>query len=332
MRRVVILGAGGFIGRSLAAGLVRTPEHALVLVGRRREALPEALEGDRVTLVEADFEDTERVAGICRDCDVVLNLVSGSTPRFTPTGAQGEARANVLPQIAFLEQMAEHSRARIVFFSSGGAVYGNPPRLPADEATPTSPISLYGMSKLTVEKHLELFRAIKGLDYTILRLGNVYGPGQSVKLRQGVVPAIFDCILQQRRFTLVGDGRGLRDYVFIDDVVDAVERVVRSPDVGGTILNIASGEGHSVLDILAAVSACSGVELEIEHIDASPQEVADIVLDVGRAAETIGWRPRTSLGEGIAGTWRHLMAEREAGAAGPKRAGAAAAAGKRRAG
>lgn len=313
MHRIVILGAGGFIGRSVAAGLARTGANSLVLVSRRPETVPGALKSDRVRLVEADFEDTERVVGICRDSDVVLNLVSGSTPRFTPTGAHGEARANVLPQIAFLEQMAEQSKARIVFFSSGGAVYGNPAHLPADETTPTNPISLYGMSKLTVEKHLALFRAIKGLDYTILRLGNVYGPGQSVKLRQGVVPAMFDCILQQRRFTLVGDGLRLRDYVFIDDVVDAVERVVRSPDVGGMILNIGSGEGHSVFDILSAVRACSGVELEVERADASPQEVADIVLDVRRAAETIGWRPGTTLAEGLAATWRHLMEKRALG-------------------
>lgn len=309
-KRVVILGAGGFIGRNLIRSLAIRRDIRLVLVGRNEPQLASPRGPHPVRCIKGDFADTALMTELSANADVVINLISGSTPRYTPTGADGEARANVIPQIAFLEQMSRQSKARIVFFSSGGAVYGNPLTLPAAESCPTNPVSLYGLSKLTIEKHLQLFRSIAGLDYTILRLGNVYGPGQSVKHRQGVLAAVLDAAVGDRRFTLVGDGTNLRDYVYIGDVIDAVERVIATPDASGEIFNIGSGIGSTVFDIIAAVEACSGVHLALERVDASAQEVSDIVLDVTHAAQKLRWRPRVPLEAGIRETFEQFIADR----------------------
>jgi UDP-glucose 4-epimerase len=326
-RRVVILGAGGFIGRHLTRSLAIRHDVRLVLVGRDEPQMVSPRGPHPVRCIKGDFADTALMTEVSADADVVINLVSGSTPRFTPTGADGEARANVIPQIAFLEQMSRQSKARIVFFSSGGAVYGNPLALPASESCPTNPVSLYGLSKLTIEKHLQLFRSIAGLDYTILRLGNVFGPGQSVKRRQGVLAAVLDAAIGDRRFTLVGDGTSLRDYVYIGDVIDAVERVIAAPDASGEIFNIGSGVGATVFDIIAAVEACSGVPLTLERVDASAQEVSDIVLDVTHAAQKLGWRPRVPLDAGIRDTFEQFIADHggRPGALSPRRAAKVAA-------
>ena len=327
-KRVVILGAGGFIGRHLARSLAARRDVRLVLVGRD-DPPPMALSGSHpVRRVKGDFADTALMTEVSAGADVVINLVSGSTPRYTPTGADGEARTNVIPQIAFLDEMSRRSKARIVFFSSGGAVYGNPLALPAAETCPTNPVSLYGLSKLTIEKHLQLFHSIAGLDYTILRLGNVFGPGQSVKRRQGVLAAVLDAAVGNRRFTLVGDGTNLRDYVYIGDVIDAVERVIAAPDASGEIFNIGSGVGATVFDIIAAVEACSGVHLTLERVDASAQEVGDIVLDVTHAAQKLGWRPCVPLEAGIRRTFEQFIGDHghhRTGAPSPRRTAAIAA-------
>lgn len=290
----LVLGGGGVIGRRLcqkiaesSVGLVATTrrlENAPLHRGVRWRAL------DLATFVGWD----ELLDGV----STVYHLAWSTIPSSASLDPARDILENVVGSVRLLEAARRNPGIRIVFASSGGAVYGAPEQLPVAETHPTHPLSAYGISKLMVEHYLEKFRQLYGVDGIALRIGNCYGPAQTELRGIGAVTLFARAALRGEPVKLFGTGDRVRDYLHVDDVVRALLAAGQVHNVPGPV-NIGSGIGHSLRDLIAKVEAAVGRRIAIEGIAARPFDVPASVLDVRRARERLGWAPVIDLDLGI---------------------------------
>lgn len=296
----LVLGAGGFIGARLCARLRRRGRD---VVGFSRGPAPVWAEKTGVRWIQADFADHERAAAAAAGCAAVYHLIGGASPAAADADPLGDMAA-LIDTVGFLERLrATGAAPRLAFVSSGGTVYGVPDRLPIGEDDPTRPISVYGANKLAIENHLRVHHHLYGLDYCVLRVANPYGEGQISRRRQGVVAAFLDAAARGEPLSIWGDGGVVRDYVHVDDVVDALIRAGESRRLTRRVLNIASGRGRSLNEVADAVEATVGRPLVRDHRPARPVDVRAVVLDVAAARDELGWEPTTPWDEGLARAW-----------------------------
>jgi UDP-glucose 4-epimerase len=250
---------------------------------------------------QGDFSDRAAVANAIQGADVAFQLIHSTVPYSANLDMAGDVRQNLLPSLAFLELARSAGVKRVVFLSSGGTIYGRPMQIPTEETAPTEPITAYGISKLAIEKYLALYQQLYGLEYRILRVANPFGPLQIAVKRQGLVAEIISRAISRDRIEVWGDGSVVRDFVFVDDVVDALE-IAAGDDGTERIFNIGSGIGRSVRDVLAAIEASLAIKLEIAWKDERAVDVPVSILSVKRARDKLGWIPKTSFESGIAQT------------------------------
>ena len=216
-----------------------------------------------------------------------------------------DARVNIIGFVNLLQGCVEAGVKKVIFASSGGAVYGDKEPIPAAEAHPTAPLSPYGVSKRTGELYLDYYYMAFGLPYVALRYANVYGPRQSSKGEAGVVAIFIDRLLSENSPIINGDGKQTRDYVFVGDVVAANLAALRTPFIGA--VNIGTGQETDVVTICRSLCAGLGKSIEATHGPAKTGEQRRSCLAVGFAAKVLGWRPVTSLDQGLQKTiasWR----------------------------
>jgi UDP-glucose 4-epimerase len=214
--------------------------------------------------------------------------------------------SNLLPTIRMLELAREAGVNRIVYASSGGTVYGEPVQLPITEQHVLAPKSAYGQSKLTIENYLGFYARTTALEVRILRVSNPYGPGQNLYGAQGLVAVAMGCAMDARPLRVFGAGESVRDYIYIDDVVDALLRAETTP-TAPMVLNVSSGSGRSVNDVIAAVESASGRRIERAPMPERAGDVKVSVLDNGLAWQSLGWAPRTGFERGVQATWDRLQ-------------------------
>ena len=216
-----------------------------------------------------------------------------------------DARVNIIGFVNLLQGCVEAGVKKVIFASSGGAVYGDKEPIPATEAHPTEPLSPYGVSKRTGELYLDYYYTAFALPYVALRYANVYGPRQSSKGEAGVVAIFIDRLLSENSPIINGDGKQTRDYVFVGDVVAANLAALRTPFIGA--VNIGTGQETDVVTICRSLCAGLGKNIEATHGPAKTGEQRRSCLAVGFAAKVLGWRPVTSLDQGLQKTiasWR----------------------------
>jgi UDP-glucose 4-epimerase len=199
---------------------------------------------------------------------------------------------------------------KVIFASSGGTVYGIPRTLPIPESHPTDPICSYGITKLTIEKYLALYHRLHDLDYTILRLGNPFGARQRTENVQGAIAVFLGKIYKNQPITIWGDGSIARDFFHISDLVSAFMRVIECR-TEMKVFNIASGQAHSINQIVSMLRKVTGEAISIQYTHGRKFDVPVNCLDINRAKNELGWQPRVSLEEGIQQTWEWLKASAE---------------------
>jgi len=209
-----------------------------------------------------------------------------------------DARYNVLGSLNVIHHAAVHGVRRLVYISTGGAGYGEPEYLPCDEDHPIRPISAYGISKLTVEHYLRLYALERGLDYAVIRPGNVFGPRQDERGEAGVC-AIFTGLMRAGKQPVVyGSGSNTRDYVYVGDVVEAVWLAATRPEASRRAYNVGTGVETSTLDIYNHLASLTGYRGQPAHAP-EPNEVKRICLNCDRIEKELGWKPKLNLREGL---------------------------------
>jgi UDP-glucose 4-epimerase len=196
------------------------------------------------------------------------------------------------------EILRANPKCKLIFASSGGAVYGIPKNLPISEAHETNPVSPYGVSKLAIEKFLFSYSSQHGLDYTIIRLSNPYGPGQLNLRGQGLIPTIIEGGLTGQPVNIWGDGTSERDYLFIDDAVEAFSKALTYKG-SERIFNVGSGAGTSILNLVSEIEGLLHLPIKLKFEQRRPSDPLVNILDVALAKEVLGWIPSTSLGDGL---------------------------------
>ena len=212
-----------------------------------------------------------------------------------------DASVNVLGFLNLMEAARESGVKKVLFASTGGAIYGEPEgEGPQDEDHTLQPLSPYGITKLVTEKYLYFYRETYGISYVALRYANVYGPRQNPHGEAGVVAIFAGRLLAGDACTIFGDGGQTRDFVFVDDVVDAFVRAAERG--GGLLMNVGTGAETSVNDLYASIAGQAGSSLPAAYAPPRPGELARSALDPGRAAIHLGWKPWTTLDEGCRAT------------------------------
>jgi UDP-glucose 4-epimerase len=252
------------------------------------------------------FDAVADLAAALDGVDTVFHLVSTTVPSTSNKDPVADIQGNLVASVALMRAMIDRGLRRLVFFSSGGTVYGNPSRLPVPEDHPLEPISSYGVVKAAIERYLLMYGKLGQLDPLILRPGNPYGPRQGAAGIQGVIPAFLRRVRDGERLQIWGDGGVVRDYLYIADLVDLAVAAGLSDKNG--VFNAGSGVGHSLLDIVAEIARATGRQPAIDFHPARNFDVDALVLDVTRARSELGWQPRVGLAEGMDRTWKAMSA------------------------
>jgi UDP-glucose 4-epimerase len=302
--KALVTGGAGFIGSNLVDALLARGDEVTVLddlsTGRLSN-LSGALEAG-ARLVEADVRDADAVAAAVAGsaAETIFHLAAQIDVRRSVEDPAFDAAINVGGIANLLEAArADSGVRRFVFISTGGAIYGEGlgKDLPLDESTPIAPLSAYGQSKYAAEGYLSLYERLYGLSGISLRLGNVYGPRQDPLGEAGVVAIFCGKLLAGEPPTVYGDGRQTRDYLYVGDVVDAA-LAAAAGDARGPV-NIGTGVETDVLAVAAGLGRLGGVDFEPRTAPGRAGEVQRISLDASRAERELGWRPKTSVAEGL---------------------------------
>jgi UDP-glucose 4-epimerase len=292
---VVVTGGAGFIGSNLVDALVARGERVVVVddlsSGRR-----ENLAGSPAELREVDITDATGLSAVLDEVrpERVFHLAAQIDVRKSVADPAFDARVNVEGTINVLTAARGAGVGRVVFSSTGGALYGDATEVPSPEDAPIAPLSPYGQAKYAAEGYLGLDHRLYGLSTISLRFANVYGPRQDPLGEAGVVAIFTGARLTGRRPVVYGDGTQTRDFVYVGDVVGAVLAAGDSDVIGS--FNVGTGRETSVLELAAAFGDGDFVP---EQAPARPGEVQRSALDCTRIAEALGWRATTSLAEGL---------------------------------
>lgn len=296
----VVLGGLGFIGSHLVDALVARGDAVRCFDRPLTQSMQEA-SGSRphVTLVRGDFTCGVDIAEAIEGCDVCFHLVSTTLPKTSNADPVYDVETNLIGTLKLLDQASRSkSVKRIIFVSSGGTVYGPPDAIPIAEDHPTRPTCSYGITKLTIEHYLELYRQMHGLEYTVLRVANPYGERQRIDSNQGAVAVFLGKALRGEAIEIWGDGSVVRDYVHISDVVSglvAASEVTHPP----RIFNIGSGTGKSLNEVLDTIDSVLSTPTTRRYVAARKFDVPASVLDIDRARRHLAWRPRIDFRTGV---------------------------------
>lgn len=296
MAKILVTGGAGFIGSNLVDKLI-SEGHELVVVDNLSSGRRDYV-NKKAKLYKLDIRSA-KIAKIFKreQFDFVYHLAAQIDVRISVANPQLDNDINVVGALNILENCRVHKVKKIIFSSTGGAIYGEAEEIPTTEYAPTYPLSPYGINKLTFEKYLNYYYQVHGLNYTILRFANVYGPRQFKGGEAGVIAIFIDNAVKGLESKMFGDGQQTRDFVCVSDVVEALS-TAKEIDCRGEI-NISTGQESSLLDIISGIEAALGEKIKIKEEAGKAGEQRRSCLSHQRAKDVLNWEPKVDLKTGI---------------------------------
>lgn len=296
--RVLVTGGAGFIGSHIVDRLLRRSDEVLVVDNMSKGTksnLPSEVSLEEVDINDPSFLDIVR----CFRPELITHCAAQTSVTVSMTDPLLDATSNIIGGINVCRGAVSCGCSQIIYLSTGGALYGPPEYLPSDEDHPVRPSSAYGLSKWTLERYMRLI-VPDSIQLNVLRLANVYGPRQNPEGEAGVVSIFGLQMSRKQSVTIFGDGEQTRDYVYVEDVVQAHELTQNVCEP--VTINISTGEATTVNELFRMMAIESGYSLVPRYAEGRVGELKHVVLSNSRADELLGWRPETSLKEGIRNT------------------------------
>lgn len=308
---VLVIGGLGFIGGNLTARLRARGAQVTVLTPARTRyaALADQLEAEGVVIVNGDIRDRAQVGSVVEGQSLVFNLSGQSGAVRSMDDPWTDLDLNCRGTLVLLDALRHVNPGAKLVTVGSRLEYGRPPSMPVEESSFGEPLSVHAIHKRTVEQYLRLYRRLFGLRFTIARVTNPYGPGQPAgRTAYGIINRFIQLALAGETLTLYGDGRQLRDYIHVDDVVTALLALAAAPGADGLAYNVASGTGTAMADLAAMVIEIAGSG-RIAHTEwpalAAQIETGDFVAHIGRIRRDVGWAPSIGLRDGLSQTVSH---------------------------
>lgn len=310
--KVLVTGGAGFIGSNVCDALLAQGHEVLAVddlsSGRRENLDP------RVRFFQLDVRSPEAAQLILDEKpQAISHLAAQMDVRRSVADPRFDADVNIGGMINLLEAAVKAGVSKVVFSSTGGAIYGEQDVFPAPETHPQRPCSPYGVSKASGELYLNYYRQQYGLAYTALRYANVYGPRQNPHGEAGVVAIFCSRLLEGKECQIYGEGKQTRDFVFVADVARANLLALQSDYVGA--VNVGTGLETDVNTLYARLAAVAGIDRPPVHAPAKPGEQMRSCIDPSLAGRLFGWKPEVELSAGLERTWRFFEERAKASAA-----------------
>jgi len=300
--KVLVTGGAGFVGSHLIEELLSNGESVVCLddfsTGKRKNL--EHIK-DKITIIEGDIRNPEIVKTALQNVEQVYHLAAQISVTNSVRNPLIDATININGFITLLNAIQKSSVKRIVYVSTGGAIYGEPENIPAPETTSEEPISPYGLSKLVGEKYLRWFNRTYGLSYSIIRPANIYGPRQDPLGEAGVISIFLGKIHENQPVEIFGDGFDTRDYVFVKDIAKMCLLAMNSEN--NDTYNAGTTIRTSLLELISIIEEETTTTTLKKFGPPRPGDVKHISLDIEKAKNALSWIPQTHLNEGIRKTW-----------------------------
>lgn len=301
MSKCLVTGGAGFIGSNLVDRLIDEEYEVVVIddlsTGRKDYINPQARFYNVDITSSGDVESVFAKESQEGKINYIFHLAAQVDVRVSVDDPYKDNKINLIGGINVLENARKNNAEKILFISTGGAVYGDVEEIPTTESKIPEPVSPYGIHKLALEKYLNYYYQVYGVPYCIFRLANVYGPRQYKDGEAGVITIFIDNVVNGRQSILYGDGSQTRDFVYVDDVVEAFLKGVNKATTD--VFNISTGVETRVSEIIKIMESIIGEKMDLQFQNPRPGEQQRSCLDLSKAEQILGWKPQIDIKEGI---------------------------------
>ena len=296
--KILLIGGNGFLGSHLIDFLLLNNTVRVLSRSTEKYRTPNLLVDYRI----GNYTDLDFLNSALQGIDIVIHLVSSSIPSTSNDNCVLDIESNLIGSVKLLNAMKKNDCKKIIFISSGGTVYGNPTIVPTPENVELKPICSYGINKVAIENYIYMFHKLHNFDYLILRVSNLYGTRQNNEGAQGLINTLMNKIGNQEEITIWGDGNVTRDFIYVEDLCNLIQKAI-TKNING-IFNAGSGIGYSVNEIIDLISETIEVSPKINKVEGRSFDVEKNILDVSKAFEMFNWKTNIDLKAGIEIMWK----------------------------
>ncbi|MGC1176994.1 MAG: NAD-dependent epimerase/dehydratase family protein [Candidatus Saccharimonadales bacterium] len=303
MAKCLVLGANGFLGSHVTDALVKQG-HSVRVFDRFKAGTYNFQEHADIEIAAGDFLNRHDIKQAVKDIEYVFHFISTTTPATAEDDPLIDIETNIQMSIELFQECVDANIKKVIFASTGGAIYGENSSEHVSENIMPLPISPYAIGKLTIEHYLRYFQRKFGLGGLVFRISNPYGERQSLMSKQGVIPIFLQHIAKDEPITILGDGSMVRDYIYVKDMAAMIVKSFEGAKED--VYNLGSGHGLSVNELVEAVRTITGKPVEANHAKKPTTYVEKVVLDISRYTDEFPNAPQTSIEDGLKATWEYV--------------------------
>lgn len=296
--KILVLGGNGFIGSNLVKKLAETNNEIYSF-----DYITPEIKQAKVSYIQGDFTKIDRHDELLQNIDIVYHLVSTTIPNSKKEDVEFDITSNLLSSVKLLNLCAENKVKKVIFSSSGGSIYGLEEKC-HKESDAVKPIYPYAINKHAIECYLEFYRKFYNVDYNILRISNPYGRFHRNK-KQGLINVIFDKIANNEEIDIFGDGEIIRDYIYIDDVIEAFIKCLNYSGIE-KCFNVCSSKSYSINELLKEIFEITKINVKVNYLPRRSFDIPVSKLDNSLAKKYLNWEPKYSIQQGLKLCWENI--------------------------